>query len=83
MPILGNQPPGRPQGENKWEFKGNNNGLKQFKGNNNGLKRPLLATLGLRLTPPGVQSREPRSKVTAERKNGGIFRSLIWPEFRS
>ena len=23
------------------------------------------------------------SKVTAERKNGGIFRSLIWPEFRS
>ena len=58
MPILGNQPPGRPQGENKWEFKGNNNGLKQFKGNNNGLKRPLLATLGLRLTPPGVQSRD-------------------------
>ena len=76
MPIFGNRPPGRPQGENKWEFR-------EFKGNDNGLKRPLLATLGLRLTPPGVQSREPRSKVTAERKNGGIFRSLIWPEFRS
>ena len=51
MPILGNQPPGRPQGENKWEFR-------EFKGNDNGLKRPLLATLGLRLTPPGVQSRD-------------------------
>ena len=54
MPIFGNRPPGRPQGENKLEFR-------EFKGNDNGLKRPLLATLGLRLTPPGVQSREPRS----------------------
>ena len=40
-----------------------------------------------RYARPAAHSRSSRttelSKVTAERKNGGIFRSLRWPEFRT
>ena len=66
MPIFGNRPPGRPQGENKWEFKGNNNGLKQFKGNNNGLKRPLhMGPSG----PYGTLKTEYLQEIAKKRQN--------------